>query len=464
MNNKYIIQEGPAKGLIHKVDVDNAIIDEATERIRPSIKNANDVAGIIELQRDVVADVIKSLEHKVYAGTNKTVTSTENTVDEFGNKRTITSSVVKPNTTSPRQCGITYTEKVLRFVKAEIMKNFSPYTPTLEHINDRKTFALRCSQVFPNVCDPWEAVEATRQFFENIHNSCKTPGAEFKQKCLWLYSSRTGHTGKSYWKDRLVGAFEDLGIDYIEGGFDKDWFDPTNALHTVLIVNDLDTLPSTHILNGLVDRSTFHYNQKGHETGNVTSCTNLVVTSNIEPWKQNRRRYNVIHFPGISIENLPAEERRFIPFWGDDEGYEEALKDMIRTCPFGEPYINPDETNLRERSDQYAEILSIVQKRVRVLVDNGNPTKMMPRAFIRSLPGLTMKEETSLLQQLSDFLAQAQNERKLVETGTTQAWKREIEFSQFLKWECGVQTTDESNWLENTYHRWQDLIKQQEGK
>lgn len=458
MNKKYIIQEGPAKGLIHKVDVDNAIIDEVTCRIRPAIKTAKDLADI-NLQRDVVAEVIKSLENKVYSGTTKSESKTEITKDESGNEVKTTFNTVKPKTTSPQSCGIAYTTTVLNFVEREIIKDFAPYTPTLEHSPDKRAFAEACSKLFPNICDPWECAESLRQFCGNLHHSCKTPGARFVQKCLWLVSLKTGFTGKSHFLINLQEVLNELGVDNIMGGFDKDWFDPVVALHTVLLVNDLDTLPSTHILNGLVDRTTFHYNKKGGATGNVTSCTNLIVSANIEPWKQNRRRYNMIHFPAISVDDLSATERAYFPFWNDNAGYQAAIKELIRTCPFDSAFINPNETLLREKSEQYVDILGIVQSEAKRRTHQHLKTRMMPKAFVAGMIDLTPSEEKAVSKQLEDFLAQAQNERKLVETGMTPAWRREIDFSQFLKWECGVQTDDEVNWLEQIHNKWDDLIE-----
>lgn len=466
--NKYQIKEGPAKGLINKVDVDNAIIDEVTERIRPSIKNANDLAEV-SYQRDVVSQVIKEMSGKVFKGTCNTKKQTREWTDAEGVVHTETYTVQEPNVTSPTSCGLGYTKEILNQVERELVRTFTPYTPKLEHKPDKKKFAILASQLFPNVDDPWEAIEALRQFFENIHHSCKTPGAVFKQKCLWLVSERTGFTGKSHFLVNLQEVLDEIEVDSHIGGFDKDWFDPINALHTVLMVNDLDTLPSVHVLNGLIDRTKFHYNKKGGASGDVTSCTNLLVTSNLEPWKQNRRRFNTIHFPGISVDYLTAEEKAFFPFWGKDDEYRKCIKDLLIACPFNSPYINPNANLKAERSDQYADILMFIRKGAKWMVEQHIEANVMPNAFLETLAEkgfLVRSEFNSIKPQLRDFLSQQWNEGKLKERGTkTDPWKRPIDFAQFLEWECGFEDTPEGvNWLEDIHNKWQDLIKQQEGK
>lgn len=441
--DQYVITEGDEKGLIDKVLVDRAIVCETVERLRPHIKKADDLK-IVSDSGTIVDDIILSLRDKVYKGWEKRPSKGGNGKIALG---------------SP-SCGLRYTNTILREAEKVLVQTFKPYTPRLVHEPDAAAFALSCCKLFPNVNDPWECVEAVRQFFENLHNSCKTPGATFRQKCIWLVSPNTGFTGKSHFLRQLKDVLDDLEIDNCADGFDKaGWFDPDTALHTVLMVNDLDVLPSTELINGLIDRSTFHYNKKGGAAGNVTSCTNLIVTSNKEPWKQNRRRYNTVHFPGISVEHLTAEERVYFPYWGDDEGYQKEVKNLILTCPF-EPYVNPNANPISEKSEQYADILEAIQTEAQRRIDLKLPTKMMPFQFVQGIPNLSLADEKEKRQQIKDFLAQAQNERKLIEKGTFLAWRRPIEFMQFLKWDCSPMGTADKDWLESVHRVWVEIINQ----
>ena len=327
--DSYIITDGTAKGLIKKADIDFAIIEALVEFFRHSsgsIEVVDRLANTREFHQAFSA-LHDSLKDKVWTG--RMLKETKHQGDEV-------EKTESPITESPR-CGMNYEAEIAKNVQERLIASYAPATPTLEHDPDAKRYLEICKALFPNVMKPHALANGMRDFIENIHNSCHTDGAEFRQKALWLYSLKTGGVGKSHFINNLVSACDRLDIDTHKENFGGQWLSPTVGFHTVTISEDTPKLASStaETLNKLIDRSEFGYNIKFGASGNAQSYTTMLLASNYESYESNTRRYNQVEYLQTNLETLTNEKRaKYFPLWKNDDGAVELIVELFKVCPF----------------------------------------------------------------------------------------------------------------------------------
>ena len=223
-------------------------------------------------------------------------------------------------------------------VKGRIWKDWVPATPTLEHVPDAGRFVELCSRIFPNVKRPHDVLNAIRSLVENVHAACGTPGAVHRQKAAWLYSHRTGGTGKGVFLSALSHALRRLGVDSAYAPLDdSQYVSPAIGMHTVSVCDDVPRLSASMAerLNNVIDQAYFSFNEKYGAKGSRKSVATLICASNWVPFEQNTRRWSLMEYQPVRLDVLSdATRRKYLPYWDDEEGRVEAIVELFRVAPF----------------------------------------------------------------------------------------------------------------------------------
>ena len=327
--DSYIINDGTAKGLIRKADIDFAIVEALVAYFRHSfgsIEVVDRLANTREFHQAFIA-IHDSLKDKIWTG---------RILEEESHQGDKVVKIQYPQTESPR-CGMNYENEIAKRVQEMIIDDYTPTTPVLEHDPNAKRYLEICKALFPNVLKPYALANGLRNFIENIHESCHTEGAEFAQKALWLYSLKTGGVGKSHFINNLVRACDKLGIDSHKENFGGQWLSPTIGFHTITISEDTPKLDTStaETLNQLIDRSEFAYNIKFGAAGNAKSYTTMLLASNYESYESNTRRYDQVEYLQTNLETLtPDEKTKYFPLWNDNAVAVELIAELFMVCPF----------------------------------------------------------------------------------------------------------------------------------
>ena len=343
----YRLTDGPAKGLIRDTKIDTAISKAFLQILLFRAKSYADIEAADRIQSfaDDFDQLIEALDHQVWNG--KMVPD-----GETGN--------LIPDAKNPRH-GLTYKRDIMSEARKFASKEFVPKTPKLEHIpgGDPVKSLMLMSYLFGNVIGVVSTANAVRSFIENVHNSCGTPGARFRQICLWLLSRPTGGVGKGFLIECLLKACKILGLDGASEAFHEDgWVNPSFGLHTITAIKEMPRLSksSFELLNRCIDRDEFHTNQKFGSEGMFRSCTNLITAANLEPYAQNSRRYAVVEYHALELEKqrkgMSDEEwLKYFPLWDDENATVNAIVELFRVMPFRSEH--PDWEPFEEVEDEY---------------------------------------------------------------------------------------------------------------
>lgn len=452
--NKYEDKEGPTKGLINVNHLDEVVIECLVEKIRPMLKSGNDLHRVDSLTFKALPEVAIALQGKFYKGVKRT----------YSNDGTLRFET--PNIVSP-QGGIRYYNAVKDLVAQRLTESFIEDTPTLQHQPDAKVFVETLSRMFPNVCDAKDTANAFRIFIENVHASCKTKGAHDSQSCLWMVSHHVGGTGKSYFMRMCSEVLTEMGIDNafkILSATRQGFIDMDMGQHTVVFSEDTPKLNENlaEIINNIIDKSDYGFNEKYGRKGIARSFANLVIGSNYESFEDNTRRYNQVEFIGVNLQKLPEETRARLPLWNKPKEYKEAIKTLFLTCPFGTEFKYKDGhlTDITHVRDQG--ILNDIQNTLRAMDASPHTItkRMYPTAFVKQMAEMGVVPEgpnKEIATNLVKFLTQCQNDGKLKEQGRTPIKLRMIDFSQFATMSNGY--VDQSDdWIGETESQWNNLV------
>lgn len=421
--DKYRIKGGVADGLIPEQKIDIALENAMTKYCRKLIKTANDIDSLkINLEiNEAFADLLMALDGEVFTGKIKS------TLDKSGNVNKT------PITKSPR-CGFTYTDQILERVIKQLVLNWEPKTPNLKHNPNPKRFLEICQHLFPNVVDPHVAANGLREFIENVHNSCGTPNAVFLQRALWLYSQRTGGTGKSFLMELIKEAADNLKIDagceIIE---DSGYLNPSIGLHTITISDDTPLLDkkSAENMNNIIGRTIFHYNIKYGGAGNAKSVTNLILGSNYSAYLDNERRYNEVKYVQGNNELILTDEEKteYFPFWNNRAQGVAEIIEAFEVCPFRcehdpweKPIINNDLFAEEAKpkyvvGDRYLQLVIEINETIDSFKDDpfakGDISKMYPTAFVKLMVRYNKLNYKETLSLMKSFLTDLKTKRVL---------------------------------------------------
>lgn len=488
----FIEKSGMAKGLIHIRRIDNAIIAATEGIVRECIHSASELDDRVEASPVIAewfAQLMIGLQDKVWTGRYKAADD-----DTSSTKKRL-----RPVKASPRG-GLEYQQRIIRLAIGRVLRSYTPRTPKLKHHADARRFLTLCKMLFPNVKTAADCANGLRCFIENVHNSCGTEGATFVQKALWLLSSKTGGTGKSFFISHLKAVCERLGIDCGSETFNgAQYVKPAVGLHTVTISEDTPKLNSdaAELLNLIIDRSVFHFNIKFGADGNAQSCTNLVLGSNYESFESNVRRYNVVSYmtENVTEENaISKEERsRYFPLWGDDKTVDDAISEMIEVAPFRGEHpdwsrpaigINDAGEEIQARKPvpaRFAEVLEDIQYAVRYI--QRDPTinpgdnrfdhlkdsldKQRPSAIIKAIVEVCGKqgpERAATKAAVGALLAELKSRGQLGYRGKQQLWNAQLNWLQFENFVAGDESSKlgEEDPLEDTAKQWDALIGAEE--
>ena len=469
--DSYIIQDGPATGLIKMADIDFAIVEALVAYFRQS-PNSLDVLDKLATSKEfhrVFSDLHQELSGKVWTG--KMLEREE----KDGEK---TTTKAYPETKTPR-CGINYEAEIAKRVQEMIIDDYQPTTPTLEHDPDAKRYLEICKALFPNVLKPYALANGLRNFVENVHESCNTDGAEFVQKALWLYSLKTGGVGKSHFINNLVRACEKLGIDSHKENFGGQWLSPTVGFHTVTISEDTPKLDTStaETLNKLIDRSEFGYNIKFGASGNAKSYTTMLLASNYESYESNTRRYDQVEYLQTNLETLtPDAKTKFFPLWNDNEKAVELIVELFKVCPFRSEHgawskandkmadITSDLTG--EKIDvgtrYYSTLLAIQETLDGDYDDQPDFSKIRPCKFAKFMAETCGCKRDDALARLITFLTELKSKGQLRSNqceGRTPIQMLRLDWTVFAThFTCGDYSDNEDNPLEAIADEWNALI------
>ncbi len=462
--NDYRIEDGIAKGLINQEQIDDAIIDAISTFCREYIDTPNKITSLIsdDVVRKAFAELTITLRDSVYTGKKKRIE------DEDSGEVTL-----KPIKTSPR-AGINYYDMIMKKVVERMMNNWHPKTPILEHKPDAVRFLEICRDLFPNVAKPYVAANAFREFIENIHNSCGTPKARFEQKALWLYSLKTGGTGKSFFMGLLKNACDQLGIDASYENFqDSNYLNPTIGMHTVTISEDTPKLDkhSAETLNKLIDRSIFPFNIKWGAQGQAQSVTNLVLGSNYVSFESNIRRYNEVEYIQCNLKTAltKQEQQEYFPLWDNEQRGIEEIIEAIKVCPFKceleswEKPLNEHKT-IFEIDDRYLQTVIEIKETITAFNNDeyrcSNICKMTPTSFARLMVKYNKLNYKEALSSLKSFITELKSNGKLPSRNCMGRCKIELFTFDWNTIADMIPSTDEteSNFLANIREEWNSLI------
>lgn len=366
-----------------------------------------------------------------------------------------------------------------------ISKEFSIYTPTLEHKADAKRYLEILKELFPNALSAEKFAKGWRYFLENIHNACGTPNAKFTQKALWMLSEQTGETGKTYAQSRFKDACENLHLAVCENGIQKKWISPDVGTTTITIANDLPKMNEemATTMNNLIDRDDFYYENKYGSAGWTKSTTTLMVSSNFQPIETNGRRYYVVEFLRQKLSTYPESIiKKYWPNWGNDEKVVELFEELLKVVPFQSELPKfPSAENMPKNNKlfndtaesktyvnaKYGDILLKIKEILAEYNDSeAFESKMYPTTFARIAVNsrLIDSTRTEFTDKVLWFLNELSSENLLKETGKTNLKNRLIDFKQFQNMEISVQdysdfATDEFPELALTRREWDYLIE-----
>ena len=459
--HSYEDKEGPAKGLINHNLMDEVVIECLVEKIRPMLKTGEDLHRVDALTFKALSQVAIELQGKFYKGLKDVPTTTV-----VNGRAYRTGEYEKvPVIVSP-QSGIRYYNSVKDLVAQRLTESFIENTPTLKHTPDTRGFLHALSRLFPNVCDAKDCANAMRAFIENVHASCHTPGAHDSQSCLWLVSHHVGGTGKSYFMRKCSEVLTEMGVDNafkILSATRQGFIDMDMGQHTVVFSEDTPKLNENlaEIVNNIIDKSEYGYNEKYGRKGIARSFANLVIGSNYESFEDNTRRYNQVEFIGVNLEKLPPEQQERLPLWNRPNGYKAEIRTLFLTCPFGVEFKYGDghTTDIVRVRDQG--ILNDIQNTLKAMDENHftGSHSMYPTAFVKQMVNLNVIPQSGqkeVTTNLVKFLTQCQNDGKLKEQGRTPIKLRIVDFDQFRTMSNGYQDTN-ADWIEETEKQWEDL-------
>lgn len=411
--------------LINVEEINDAIITAMVAFCRDYIDTANTIDSLKtdQVVRKAFSQLVISLRNRVYTGKLKPTLANNNVT-------------YTPITKSPNS-GLNYYDQIIKLVTGQIVDTWQPKTPTLIHKPDAVRFLEICRDLFPNVVDPCLAANAFREFIENVHYSCGTPGAKFEQKALWLYSYRTGGTGKSFFLKMLKKACDELGIDAAYEILKDDGFmKPTVGMHTVTICGDTQKLNSNlaETVNNLIDQEEFHYNIKYGSTGNKQSFANLVVGSNYVSFELNTRRYNEVEYVQCNLKTALTKQERasYFPLWDNEAKCVAAIVQAFEVCPFQceydsweQPIINNDlfteepKQTLKVNVRNIQLLLNIKDTIDTITAITNTPTilsneyKMRPTEFARLMDKYHIMKYDTAYKALIPFLTELKTNRML---------------------------------------------------
>lgn len=461
---KYTDKEGPTKDLINANYLDEVMIECLVHKVKPLLKQGKDLHRVDDLIRKELPGVATELQGLFYKGVK------EVPVKQLVNGRLYCTGEVEqvPVLTSPI-AGIRYFNTIKDVVATELQEAFIEDTPTLTHNPDAKKFLNTLSAMFPNVCDAKDCANAMRSFFENVHASCHTPGARDSQSCLWLVSHHVGGTGKSYFMRKLAEVLTEMGVDNafkILSGTRQGFIDMDMGQHTVVFSEDTPKLNESlaEIVNNIIDKSEYGYNEKYGRKGTARSFANLVIGSNYESFEDNTRRYNQVEFIGVNLEKLPEEMKMRLPLWDKPEEYKQAIRILFETVPFGVEFKYAKRKSADIIRARDLGILNDIQATLAEMERCHCPsTSLRPSAFVKRMIDLDIKdirEKSETTTILIKFLTQCQNDGILKEQGRTPIKLRAIDFSQFKDYTNGYKD-ENTDWIYETGAQWNDLVEQQ---
>lgn len=459
--NDYCITIEGIPGLINVEEIDDAIIAAMSAFCGEYIDTANKITSLKNDQvvSKAFSQLVIDLRNRVYTGKIKT------TIDKTGN---VTRT---PITKSPR-CGINYYDQIIKIVTDQLLANWQPKTPELEHQPDAGRYLEICRDLFPNVVDPHVAANAFREFIENVHYSCGTAGTNFEQKALWLYSYRTGGTGKSFFMEMLKAACDKLGIDAAyEILKDNGFINPTIGMHTVTICGDTQKLNSylAETMNNLIDQEVFSYNIKYGSAGITKSFANLVIGSNFVSFESNTRRYNEVEYVQCNVKTALTDEERasYFPLWNNPTKAVDEIIEAFKVCPFQcehKAWVQPVIQKLKVNVRNIQLVLNIKDTIAsETIASSTNPAilpnnyKMRPTEFARLMDSCHIMKYDVAYKALIPFLTELRSNGVFNSSAKTPV---ELSYFDFEKIADMIPSNEETeiNFLADTHDEWNTLI------
>ena len=172
--------------------------------------------------------------------------------------------------------------------------------------------------VFPNVLDVRQATASVMKWLMSFNSKTS-------QKCLYLYSPKSGGTGKTYFCEMMAEYIRSIGgktrnVTELRDGF----LDPKQFNANIVFLQDLNVNKiSVETLNNLIDGVEMSYNIKYGSDGTFTNSSMLAITSNYRPQNVNSRRWCEIDYMSYNMEDYPQNEVKFL----------EKMADLFECCP-----------------------------------------------------------------------------------------------------------------------------------
>jgi hypothetical protein len=303
-----------------------------------------------------VCSIMDQLPDQIETGTTKTREVTEAKVID-GQDVMVTRTVSEPVMRFFDTASEMMKEKILDMLqKAYIEKPI----PRLERCRrpDLAKWLKALKYLYPNVKDVRETIMANYRFLKSQENN-------YDQACLYLYSPKTGGTGKTFLASHIKDYIHDLGgvaksVTTLKG----DFLDPRQFRANLVVLEDLNMNETpVETMNNLIDKNEMSYNIKFGPKGTFVNEADLIVTSNYRPANVNVRRWSVVEYLPMHMMNHPYNEKEYRQMVRDMmECYPEALD----TTPLGDGASQAPKAN---------------QDMLNYLIDHRNVQRERPTAF-----------------------------------------------------------------------------------
>lgn len=274
-----------------------------------------------------------------------------------------------------------------------------------------RSFLEALKFVFPNVIDVEQAAASVMKWRMAFDD-------KLSQKCLYLFSPKSGGTGKTYFCEMMSeyirrNSGKTRNVTELGDGF----LDPKHFNANIVFLQDLNVNQiSVEKLNNLIDGNEMSYNIKYGSNGTFTNNSMLVITSNYRPQNVNSRRWCEIDYMSYNMEDYPENEEKYL----------KKIADIFECCP------KTFDFTLLKAKKPCAYNYDVMQ----YIVDHRQRDKSRPREFCDA--------DNKLLCQMENMFIDWQSRHIFPTKWTSTAFKRKV-----FDWDKIAQFIIDNHWLDD---------------
>ena len=362
---RYVEDEGPAKGLVHaQMHNHLAAVALAESLAAEPITTPSDVDKLLESEK---ASECRAIWCKGVSGSfyDYIDYKAEKGHDEDGNE--VTRQVPTPHKINvSARCDKYLTE--ITQAASLLLKQQLRTRPVAfpEHKPDNAAFLGFAKMVLPNVENPAAAATALRVLIENLMANRDVEGARKQAVFILLLQRLNGGGGKGLWLDGLIDYCKSIGL--LTTAFNPAEFhfvSDAPGYADLLTCHEAPRVPKEAYptINNIVDNVEFESQRKHCPAKIVQSVSTLVMASNYEYSDQNNRRVMTIEFAANRILTLADDELKYFDVYKpvrtnksgvryevtDNKRLMQAWEGLFRSVVFGAVYDMPTKANTDQK-------------------------------------------------------------------------------------------------------------------